>query len=67
LKWQYLLLKYSKDGAFVNGSKAEFIPRLLHDALNQLGSEGWELVHVGDHDPGSGVSETYYLKRPLVK
>ncbi|OGW51672.1 MAG: hypothetical protein A2Y81_00245 [Nitrospirae bacterium RBG_13_43_8] len=57
-KWEYSILKCGYNIAldflpqFFNGQKLRFdTPVSIHEYLNKLGEEGWELVcvsHVGD-------------------
>jgi uncharacterized protein DUF4177 len=62
--WEYKELRHHQAGWFANGMEAQ--EGELVDALNQLGSQGWELVALtesahADHDGAGAVA---LLKRP---
>ena len=61
-KWEYywVVIPGSLKKIKVGGEK---IP--VYDFVNQLGSEGWELVAVEQNFPGSGISDyILFFKRP---
>ncbi|HJP98072.1 MAG TPA: DUF4177 domain-containing protein [Rhodanobacteraceae bacterium] len=57
-RWTYKVVRFKSATFF----KLRPDPDEIADQLNQLGREGWELVHVVE---GYGVpSPVFYLKRP---
>ena len=64
MKWEYMTLLWDARRGFLGGK----IDRQgLNDQLNQLGSEGWELVAVTDtsQEGGSTRNLLLILKRPV--
>ncbi len=63
-KWEYMTLVLPAKGLFMGGGKID--PQMLTDRLNQLGSEGWELVNVFDTNMAQGETRDVFafLKRP---
>jgi hypothetical protein len=57
-RWTYKVIRFKSSSFF----KLHPDPDEVADQLDQLGHEGWELVHVVE---GYGVpSPVFYLKRP---
>jgi hypothetical protein len=57
-RWIYKVVRFKSSSFF----KMRADPDEITDQLNQLGRDGWELVHVVE---GYGVpSPVFYLKRP---
>ena len=65
MKWEYMTLMLPASG-FILGGKID--GQKLTDRLNQLGSEGWELVSVFDTNMLDGKTRDVIaiLKRPLA-
>jgi hypothetical protein len=58
-RWTYKVVRFKSANFF----KLHPDPEEVTDLLNQLGRDGWELVHVVE---GHGVpSPVLYLKRPV--
>lgn len=71
-KWEYLLVEASPypfgdklNGLYINGEEwRDWKDKTLHELVNYLGSEGWELVAVR-HD--SKYDNNYFIfKRPKI-
>lgn len=58
-RWSYKVVRFKSSKFF----KLHPDPEEIADLLNQMGRDGWELVHVVE---GYGVpSPVLYLKRPI--
>ena len=61
--WEYLIVSFHEQNGwrarFVNGHELENWPRgpQLHDVLDQLGEDGWELVNVVKSEPLYGTMD----------
>jgi len=62
-KWEYITLMLPSTGLVLGG---KIDAQKLTDRLNQLGSEGWELVNVFDTNMLEGKTRDVFalLKRP---
>jgi hypothetical protein len=71
-QWEYLIVSFHEQNGwharFVNGRELENWPRgpQLHDVLDQLGADGWELINVVKSEPLYGTMDRLqaYFKRP---
>jgi len=70
--WEYLIVSFHEQNGwharFVNGREMENWQRgpQLHDVLDQLGGDGWELINVVKSEPLYGTMDRLqaYFKRP---
>jgi hypothetical protein len=64
MKWEYMTVLADASGGFLGG---KFKAQPLTDRLNDLGTEGWELVSAFDTNMLHGQSRDVVLifKRPL--
>jgi hypothetical protein len=63
MRWEYKTIEFGKRGAFLGLLKVE--ASALSDALNKLGSEGWELVNSVSPIGGGNTSGLVLIfKRP---
>ena len=62
-QWEYLVVSFHEQNGwharFINGHELENWPRgpQLHDVLDQLGADGWELVNVVKSEPLYGTMD----------
>ena len=71
-RWEYLIVSFHEQNGwharFVNGRELENWQRgpQLHDVLDQLGGDGWELINVVKSEPLYGTMDRLqaYFKRP---
>ena len=70
--WEYLIVSFHEQNGwharFVNGRELENWQRgpQLHDVLDQLGEDGWELINVVKSEPLYGTMDRLqaFFKRP---
>jgi hypothetical protein len=70
--WEYLIVSFHEQNGWharcVNGRELENWQRgpQLHDVLDQLGGDGWELINVVKSEPLYGTTDRLqaYFKRP---
>jgi len=70
--WEYLIVSFHEQNGwharFVNGRELENWQRgpQLHDVLDQLGGDGWELINVVKSEPLYGTMDRLqaFFKRP---
>jgi hypothetical protein len=61
MKWEYMSVMFSTAGFFLSG---ELNGKAFTDRLNDLGSQGWELVSVFDtQNDGDTIEVVAVLKR----
>ena len=71
-QWEYLVVSFHEQNGwharFINGHELENWQRgpQLHDVLDQLGDDGWELINVVKSEPLYGTMDRLqaYFKRP---
>jgi hypothetical protein len=71
-RWEYLVVSFHEQNGwharFINGHELENWPRgpQLHDVLDQLGEDGWELINVVKSEPLYGTMDRLqaFFKRP---
>jgi hypothetical protein len=71
-QWEYLVVSFHEQNGwharFINGHELDNWPRgpQLHDVLDQLGEEGWELINVVKSEPLYGTMDRLqaFFKRP---
>ena len=62
-RWEYLVVSFHEQNGwharFINGHELDNWPRgpQLHDVLDQLGADGWELVNVVKSEPLYGTMD----------
>ena len=71
-QWEYLVVSFHEQNGwharFINGHELENWQRgpQLHDVLDQLGGDGWELINVVKSEPLYGTMDRLqaFFKRP---
>jgi hypothetical protein len=71
-RWEYLVVSFHEQNGwharFINGHELENWPRgpQLHDVLDQLGEDSWELINVVKSEPLYGTMDRLqaFFKRP---
>lgn len=69
-RWQYKTLTYGwdeqiKDLVWTDTKDLVVNAEMVDKRLNELGSEGWELISIEKISDISHIAVSFYLKRPM--